>query len=62
MSANEEFKNMDVGSLKSELVKSRRELLSLRFRHAAGSLANTASLGSAKKKIARIMTYMAQKS
>ena len=42
--------------LRAHIKTARRELFGLRFQHATGELDNTASLGRAKKEIARALT------
>jgi large subunit ribosomal protein L29 len=51
-----ELRDLTEAELREHLVTSRRELFGLRFQHATGELDNTASLGHAKREIARALT------
>lgn len=51
-----ELRDLTEGELREHLMTSRRELFGLRFQHATGELDNTASLGMAKREIARVLT------
>jgi large subunit ribosomal protein L29 len=47
---------MGESELVEHLQTARRELFGLRFQHATGELDNTASLGNAKREVARALT------
>jgi large subunit ribosomal protein L29 len=47
---------MSETELRDHIRTARRELFGLRFQHATGELDNTASLGQAKKEVARALT------
>jgi large subunit ribosomal protein L29 len=51
-----EIRALSDQELARELESSLKELLNLRFRHATRQLSNTAQIGVAKKKIARLKT------
>ena len=51
-----ELRDMSESELLEHILTSRRELFGLRFQHATGELDNTASLGAAKKEVARALT------
>ena len=51
-----ELRDLTETELREHLMTSRRELFGLRFQHATGELDNTASLGRAKREIARVLT------
>jgi large subunit ribosomal protein L29 len=51
-----ELRDLTEGELREHLKTARRELFGLRFQHATGELDNTASLGQAKREIARVLT------
>ncbi len=50
------IRDLDDTALLEHLGSARRELFGLRFQHATGELENTASLGAAKREIARTLT------
>jgi large subunit ribosomal protein L29 len=51
-----ELREMDDDLLLETVRNARKELFGLRFRHATGELENTASLGAAKRDLARALT------
>jgi large subunit ribosomal protein L29 len=51
-----ELRDLTEVELREHLMTARRELFGLRFQHATGELDNTASLGHAKREIARVLT------
>jgi large subunit ribosomal protein L29 len=51
-----ELRDMSDADLREYLRTARRELFGLRFQHATGELDNTASLGRAKREVARALT------
>jgi large subunit ribosomal protein L29 len=51
-----ELRDLNESELLEHLATARRELFGLRFQHATGELDNTASLGNAKKEVARALT------
>ena len=50
-----------VGDLKQKLQDARKELFTMRFKHATSQLENVAGLKAAKRRIARILTLIKQK-
>ena len=55
------LESLALEELKTRLDEARKELFTLRFRHATGQLESVASLSSARKTIARILTLITQK-
>jgi len=51
-----ELRDLGEVELREHLDDARRELFGLRFQHATGELDNTASLGHAKREVARALT------
>lgn len=51
-----ELRDLSEGELREHIEAARRELFGLRFQHATGELDNTASLGHAKREVARALT------
>jgi len=51
-----ELRDMSDDELQGHLRTARRELFGLRFQHATGELDNTASLATAKREVARVLT------
>ncbi len=51
-----ELRDLSEGELREHIDDARRELFGLRFQHATGELDNTASLGHAKREVARALT------
>ena len=51
-----ELRDLSESELVEHITTARRELFGLRFQHATGELDNTASLGAAKKEVARALT------
>ena len=51
-----ELRDLSEGELREHIADARRELFGLRFQHATGELDNTASLGNAKREVARALT------
>ena len=51
-----ELRDLSDTELSEHIRTARRELFGLRFQHATGELDNTASLGKAKREIARALT------
>jgi large subunit ribosomal protein L29 len=56
-----ELRDMSESELRDHIRTARRELFGLRFQHATGELDNTASLGQAKKDVARALTVAREK-
>ena len=54
----QELRQMTEKKLNEELIKTRRELGSARFRAKTGQNQNTAQVGKLRKKIARILTIL----
>ncbi len=54
----QELRQMTEKKLNEELIKTRRELGSARFRVKTGQNQNTAQVGKLRKKIARILTIL----
>jgi large subunit ribosomal protein L29 len=52
----EELRDLSEVELREHIGTARRELFGLRFQHATGELDNTASLGHAKREVARALT------
>jgi len=51
-----ELRDLGEAELREHIDDARRELFGLRFQHATGELDNTASLGHAKREVARALT------
>ncbi len=51
-----DLRDLSDGELVEHIGTTRRELFGLRFQHATGELDNTASLGHAKREVARALT------
>ena len=51
-----ELRDLSEAELREHINDARRELFGLRFQHATGELDNTASLGNAKREVARALT------
>ena len=51
-----ELRDLSEAELREHVDAARRELFGLRFQHATGELDNTASLGQAKREVARALT------
>jgi large subunit ribosomal protein L29 len=51
-----ELRDLSEAELRGHIDTARRELFGLRFQHATGELDNTASLGKAKREVARALT------
>ncbi len=51
-----ELRDLSEAELREHIDDARRELFGLRFQHATGELDNTASLGQAKREVARALT------
>ena len=56
-----DLRDMSDTELREHLATARRELFGLRFQHATGELDNTASLGHAKREVARALTVAAER-
>ena len=56
-----ELRDMSDADLRDHIRTARRELFGLRFQHATGELDNTASLGKAKREVARSLTVAREK-
>ena len=52
----EDLRDLSETDLREHVATARRELFGLRFQHATGELDNTASLGNAKREVARALT------
>jgi large subunit ribosomal protein L29 len=59
--SNAELKELDLGALVDELRATKQEALNLRFRNATGQLDNNAEIGTVRRQIARINTYIRQR-
>jgi large subunit ribosomal protein L29 len=57
----EELRDLSETELLEHVQTARRELFGLRFQHATGELDNTASLGNAKREVARALTVAREK-
>ena len=51
-----DLRDLSEAELREHINDARRELFGLRFQHATGELDNTASLGNAKREVARALT------
>ncbi len=51
-----ELRDLSEAELREHISDTRRELFGLHFQHATGELDNTASLGQAKREVARALT------
>jgi large subunit ribosomal protein L29 len=51
-----ELRDLSEAELREHISDARRDLFGLRFQHATGELDNTASLGQAKREVARALT------
>ncbi|WP_026504476.1 50S ribosomal protein L29 [Butyrivibrio sp. NC3005] len=58
----QELKNKDTKALQEELVAAKKELFNLRFQKATNQLDNTARITTVRKNIARIQTFITEKS
>ena len=58
---NAELKELGLAELVEELRATKQESLNLRFRNATGQLENTAQIGAARRRIARINTVLRAK-
>lgn len=57
----DQIRALDNEQLAKELENARRELLNLRIRASTRQLANTTTVGNARRKVARILTIMRQR-
>ena len=58
---SKELRELDGAKLAEKLVESRKELFSMRFKHATAQLENTQALTGVKKTIARILTIQRER-
>ena len=56
-----ELRELSEAELREHIDAARRELFGLRFQHATGELDNTASLGQAKREVARALTVAGER-
>jgi large subunit ribosomal protein L29 len=56
-----ELQEMSVAELQNQTLKTKEELMKLRFKHSTGQLTDTASINKKKTEIARILTVINQK-
>ena len=56
-----DLRESDIPALVTALAEAKDELFKLRFRNATGQLENTAALGAARRRIARINTILRQR-
>lgn len=56
-----DLRDLSDAELEEHLQTARRELFGLRFQHATGELDSTASLGRAKREVARALTVAAER-
>ena len=56
-----DLRDMTDAELREHIVTARRELFGLRFQHATRELDNTASLGAAKREVARALTVIRER-
>jgi large subunit ribosomal protein L29 len=56
-----DLRESDLPALVTALAEAKDELFKLRFRNATGQLENSAALGAARKRIARINTFLRQR-
>ncbi|SOB60890.1 50S ribosomal protein L29 [Pseudodesulfovibrio profundus] len=61
MLTTKELRELDDAALSEKLVETRKELFSMRFKHATAQLENTKALSGAKKTIARILTIQKER-
>ncbi len=59
--ASRELVKLGLEELQKQLQEARKELFTLRFKHATSQLENTALMSATKKRIARILTLIKQK-
>lgn len=58
---SKELRELDGAKLTEKLTESRKELFSMRFKHATAQLENTQALKGVKKTIARILTIQRER-
>ncbi|MDR2075743.1 MAG: 50S ribosomal protein L29 [Desulfovibrio sp.] len=56
-----EFEALGLEDLRTRLEETRKELFTLRFRHATSQLENVAAIPAARRRVARILTLIKQK-
>jgi large subunit ribosomal protein L29 len=56
-----DLRESDIPALVTALAEAKDELFKLRFRNATGQLENTAAIGAARKRVARINTILRQR-
>ncbi|AEE14152.1 ribosomal protein L29 [Thermodesulfobium narugense DSM 14796] len=56
-----ELSSMDVETLEKKLLEARRELFNFRFQQATRQLTSTSKIKDVKRRIARILTLLAEK-
>ena len=61
MMTSKELRELDDAKLAEKLIESRKELFSMRFKHATSQLEDTTVLSGAKKTIARILTILQER-
>jgi large subunit ribosomal protein L29 len=59
--AMREFEALGLEDLRTRLEETRKELFTLRFRHATSQLENVAAIPAARRRVARILTLIKQK-
>jgi len=58
---SKEIRDMSVAELKNKAVELKEECMNLRFQLATKQLENTASIGKARRDVARVLTILAEK-
>ena len=58
---NKEIKKLSIDELKNKINSLKKDLFNLRFRKTNGQIENTASVSSAKKDIAKVLTSLKNK-
>jgi large subunit ribosomal protein L29 len=61
MMTSKELRELDDAKLAEKLIETRKELFSVRFKHATAQLEDTTVLSGAKKTIARILTLQQER-
>ena len=56
-----EFKKLTLDKAKKDLEKNKKDLFNLRFQKTNGQLTNTSKFNSAKKTIAKLLTFIERK-
>ncbi|UQY80960.1 50S ribosomal protein L29 [Candidatus Hepatincola sp. Av] len=59
---NVSLQNKTIAELNEELMKNRKELFNLRFQKTVGQLENSARIRTVRRNIARVKTFLTEKS